>query len=575
MNYAYHVCSGPSDDHNLSLSLFFKQLTFLPLVSILSIALLSSQETYECFDHHTYDNETISLFTYGEGVISVNQTKSLTYSSTYLTINSIDATGRITQIGKTSNFSKNQLLIDFKYKVLADSSLMIVVTGLIDDDISGHPRFIQFDGVESSSSILDNNYNWNSSLSFFNDSTFVNLDDGELSLLDLSGQLKHQFDIDASSFQLGDAYASGCLLYTESEVYSITQDTAITTQLSIPNIKSVNQRNGMYHITTQDAIRVYSSDFALVSTYPLAENESVIDITGHLNHVYYKIYNSETKVETIWLAIDDNPLVIVGDDPYNVAQCLHSSEDYLYTATSVIYDNEEFYFRPHSQSLVSKSVRGEEAIQDYDFVDGIDVEVLPVQLDSTAVLYYSGQYYEIPISGWYYSGEVIVTNSSSIDIETFDLYSRPYSQSPGFLAQTKLSIDSLISPGQSITVQFNILTYPSKLTANRPFSFVMLGANDRRFQEHQVIEAQVIGSSDDLSVSGLTLSPNPINDLFEVRGTDVNINQATLYNQMGKLVKMDQISKSTYSIDHLTPGIYLLRVVTDQGKILVSQLVKQ
>jgi len=497
----------------------FKLLHFLLLLSLGFVGTVYSQGIYESFDHHTYDNETISLFTYGENVISVSQTKDLSFSAKYLTINSIDASGRITQIGKASNFNKKRLL--------------------------------------------------NS------DSTFVNLNTDDLNLLDRSGQLKHQFDFDASGFQLGDGFATGCLLYTDSEVYSITQDTSITMQLSIPNIKSVNQRNGMYHITTQDSILVYSSDFLLIRTYPLGDHESVINITGHLNHVYYNIYNSESKAETIMLAVDNNPLVIVGDDPNNVAQCLHSSEDYLYTATSVVYDNAEFYSKSHRQSLVSKSVRGESAMQGYDFVDGLDLEVMPVQLDSVVILYYIGSDSDIPVSGWYYSGEVNVTNNSSINIETIDLYSRPYGQSIGFFAQTQLSIDSLISPGESITLPFEIFTNPSKLTAVAPLTFMMLGANDRRFQEQQFAEVPVIGNSIELPVSGLTLTPNPVHDQFEVKGTDVNIKQATLYNQMGIPVAMDHVAKSTYSIDHLSPGVYLLQIVTDQEKILVSQLVKQ
>jgi len=84
-------------------------------------------------------------------------------------------------------------------------------------------------------------------------------------------------------------------------------------------------------------------------------------------------------------------------------------------------------------------------------------------------------------------------------------------------------------------------------------------------------------STDDFQQNGLSLYPNPANNSFTIRNSNLlNLNQLTIYDSMGKRVanqKMDNLELTTVAIDNLTSGLYFVSIEDVNGGSFTSKLV--
>jgi hypothetical protein len=73
----------------------------------------------------------------------------------------------------------------------------------------------------------------------------------------------------------------------------------------------------------------------------------------------------------------------------------------------------------------------------------------------------------------------------------------------------------------------------------------------------------------------LTVYPNPVSDLLHIRLPEALMNESgtlTLYDITGRQVLSDIVCPSVY-VGHLKPGIYLVKLVMQQGQVLVSRFI--
>ncbi len=74
----------------------------------------------------------------------------------------------------------------------------------------------------------------------------------------------------------------------------------------------------------------------------------------------------------------------------------------------------------------------------------------------------------------------------------------------------------------------------------------------------------------------ITIAPNPVYDVFKISGLAKGKNTITLSSTDGKMIK-SQISSGTVvqvDISHLSKGIYIVRILNEDGSVLISKVIK-
>ena len=74
----------------------------------------------------------------------------------------------------------------------------------------------------------------------------------------------------------------------------------------------------------------------------------------------------------------------------------------------------------------------------------------------------------------------------------------------------------------------------------------------------------------------ISIKPNPTLDIFTIRGMQKGRNNISIYSNDGKLVKNQLITNTMgdVNISKLTPGVYLVRILNDNGTIETRRIVK-
>lgn len=72
------------------------------------------------------------------------------------------------------------------------------------------------------------------------------------------------------------------------------------------------------------------------------------------------------------------------------------------------------------------------------------------------------------------------------------------------------------------------------------------------------------GIEEDISGTGLTLSPNPATNQLRIQNTELRIKNIEIYNVLGESVYQSESAKTEIDISNLNPGIYFVKVFTDK-----------
>ncbi len=73
---------------------------------------------------------------------------------------------------------------------------------------------------------------------------------------------------------------------------------------------------------------------------------------------------------------------------------------------------------------------------------------------------------------------------------------------------------------------------------------------------------------EDIDLSEVKIFPNPTSDVFQVK-SDEHVKSIGVYNVVGKLVEeMNHTNGQTHNIEHLNKGMYLVRLMSDDGQVI-------
>lgn len=89
----------------------------------------------------------------------------------------------------------------------------------------------------------------------------------------------------------------------------------------------------------------------------------------------------------------------------------------------------------------------------------------------------------------------------------------------------------------------------------------------------QVYDLTKASSSNDMSEIDFKIYPNPATDILNISlNGNLILEKVIIYNNLGQVVKTT--NHTVINIDHLSPGVYFVEVITDQGKDVKKLIVK-
>jgi hypothetical protein len=80
-------------------------------------------------------------------------------------------------------------------------------------------------------------------------------------------------------------------------------------------------------------------------------------------------------------------------------------------------------------------------------------------------------------------------------------------------------------------------------------------------------------SNSDFEKLGIKLYPNPVKDSFTIEG-EIAIEKLTIYNLLGQKIKDFSSNGTSYEVNDLSSGTYIIEVITDKGKA-TTRIVKE
>lgn len=126
---------------------------------------------------------------------------------------------------------------------------------------------------------------------------------------------------------------------------------------------------------------------------------------------------------------------------------------------------------------------------------------------------------------------------------------------------------NVIEPGGVMDISVHV--FPDNTEGSGDYNLNIIDENGNVLA---AISGQILVSSatavKDLAASKLTVFPNPTQDFFQVSDTP-GLRYIELFNIVGsKMKSFDAIPQRQYYVGDLTDGIYLVRLVTSNGKII-------
>ncbi len=152
---------------------------------------------------------------------------------------------------------------------------------------------------------------------------------------------------------------------------------------------------------------------------------------------------------------------------------------------------------------------------------------------------------------------LVDTDGDWLDEITIDLYAYDAGTDSGIDYQ---SPNMNTSPAEVI----------SSLQGVSPFSSEIIGTI--------TISLDEILSVDDLEINSIQLQPNPVQNELEISASQSGFKSFTIYNPIGTAIMDKQINganNARIDVSSLQSGIYLIRLITTENKVVVRKLVKR
>ena len=247
------------------------------------------------------------------------------------------------------------------------------------------------------------------------------------------------------------------------------------------------------------------------------------------------------------LHVADDPIQITRDGDYTLKSVGSSQSQNCYYIKSAIDSTQWYVFEyRNKQDLFDESIPG--------------TGLIVARWNDTVPLDYSGMFANaffdnVTVAHQYW----IFRPNSSSDIQNGDLNRAHFSQATG---RTSFGPDTNPHP------------YLTDGTPENSFEITDIHENGNQLTFH--VHFFEDGVDDNINDESLTVFPNPATDKLLVHG--LGMKQVELLNLMGQQVLVDVVDNDEtleLSLVGMSSGVYLLRVMLDNGSVMVKKVVKE
>ena len=81
-------------------------------------------------------------------------------------------------------------------------------------------------------------------------------------------------------------------------------------------------------------------------------------------------------------------------------------------------------------------------------------------------------------------------------------------------------------------------------------------------------------SVDNFEIESIVISPNPVQNILNIE-TQETIKEVCVYNLLGEKVSVNQISTVSLDVSNLSQGMYVIKVIGENDRILSSKFIKE
>jgi hypothetical protein len=126
---------------------------------------------------------------------------------------------------------------------------------------------------------------------------------------------------------------------------------------------------------------------------------------------------------------------------------------------------------------------------------------------------------------------------------------------------------NVVEPDSSSLMQFHVLVAGTQGVGTYEIDYFDKSAPQEILVTVPVTITAISTSTKEVRIEDVKVYPNPVTSYFSITENDL-ISKILIYNVVGKQVKaFDANSNGTYSIASLNEGMYLVRLIDQQGKV--------
>lgn len=187
-----------------------------------------------------------------------------------------------------------------------------------------------------------------------------------------------------------------------------------------------------------------------------------------------------------------------------------------------------------------------------------------VAADNSAI-YYSDDTIKVLSDVGRYFYEFIIYNEGNVEVE-FDNFS---------LSDTSLHFSSSmpsdfeLEPSESMSIK---ISFNSAVSYNATLQFAS-DLNNGALINIPIVSEAFVGLSEE-GVNSVDIYPNPNSGIFYLQ-SKINVEKIQLLGLIGELIEVNEKTSSKMDFSHLTPGLYFINIILEDGSSVTKRLIIQ
>jgi hypothetical protein len=131
-------------------------------------------------------------------------------------------------------------------------------------------------------------------------------------------------------------------------------------------------------------------------------------------------------------------------------------------------------------------------------------------------------------------------------------------------------VGTVAAAGNSSTTKTYQFSYQMQTGVNYYFRIKMIDKDGSfTYSDTRTLNCSKFGG-------GIVIAPNPVVDIFNIRGMEDGKNLVTVYSASGQLVRSQIIAQNQGDVNifNLAPGMYTVKITSEKGNTVVEKLIK-